>query len=148
MDLLQQLGITKEEVLDRIVSSALGMTADYRQTGEESWEDIPLSKVVDKKITTILGDLVETMKPKVQERIEKIMDGKIEEVFNLPFQPVDRFGNPQGEKKTIRELIADESRDYWEKMVDESGKPNSNNYSGKKHDSRRISRTRCNERVL
>ena len=52
-DLFEQIGITKEELIDRIVDKALGMAADYRQTGEESWEDIPLSEVVDDKITKV-----------------------------------------------------------------------------------------------
>jgi hypothetical protein len=36
MDILEQVGITKEELIDRIVEKALGITADYKQTGEET----------------------------------------------------------------------------------------------------------------
>ena len=91
-DLLDQIGITKEELIDRIVEKALGSTADCRQTGEESWDDIPLSAVVDQKITEAIGNLVESMKPFIKGRIEEIMDAEVGRVFLLPFQPVDHWG--------------------------------------------------------
>lgn len=124
MDLLEQVGITKEEIIDRIVERALGMAADYRQTGEESWEDIPLSSVVDKKITDAIGNLIESMKKTIQERIETIMTQEVEKVFTLPFQPVTQWGEKKGELTTIRDLIAKEASDYWNKEVDERGNPN------------------------
>jgi len=121
MDILEQVGITKEELIDRIVEKALGITADYKQTGEETWEDIPLSRVVDQKITAAIGNLVESMKPKIQDRINEIMDKEVEKVFSQPFTPVDRFGYGKGETTTIRELIAKEAIEYWTEKVDDNG---------------------------
>lgn len=130
MDILEQVGITKEEIIDRIVEKALGMTADYKQTGEESWEDIPLSSVVDKKITDAIGNLVGSMKKTIQERIEEIMTAEVEKVFTLPFQPVTQWGEKKGELTTIRDIIAKEASDYWNKIVDERGNPD-NQYGNK-----------------
>ena len=72
-NMLEQIGITKEELIERIVNKALGTTADYRQTGEETWVEIPFSDVVDKKITNAIGNIVESMKPLIGTRIETIM---------------------------------------------------------------------------
>lgn len=127
MDLLEQVGITKDELIDRIVDKALGITADHRQTGEETWEDIPLSSVVDAKITSAIGSLVDKMKPMIEGRINEIMNAEIEKVFTSPFQPVTRWGEPKGEMTTIRDIIAKEATDYWSKKVDSS---NGKEYTG------------------
>jgi hypothetical protein len=121
-DILVQLGITRESVVESIVSTALGMAADYKQTGEEAWENIPLSDVVDKKITAAIGNLVEGMNPFIQARIENIMDEKIREVFTSSFQQVDRWGKPTGEPTTVQDLIADEAKKYWVETVGNDGK--------------------------
>lgn len=123
MDILEQVGITKDELIDRIVEKALGITADYKQTGEESWEDIPLSSVVDRKITEAIGNLVDTMKKTIQTRIDEIMTREVEKVFTLPFQPVTRWGEKNGEETTIRDLIAKEADEYWKKVVNKNGEP-------------------------
>src|SRR4030042_6995113 len=108
MDILEQVGITKDELIDRIVEKALGITADYRQTGAESWEDIPLSSVVDKKITDAIGNLVESMKPLITGRIEAIMTDKIEEIFVAPFQKTNQWGEKIGETPTSKDIIEEE----------------------------------------
>lgn len=123
-NMLEQIGITKEELIERIVNKALGITADHRQTGEETWVEIPFSDVVDKKITNAIGNIVESMKPLIETRIETIMNEQINKVFTEPFQPVTRWGEPKGESTTIRDMIADEAKEYWSKNVDDSGKVN------------------------
>ena len=114
-NILEQIGITKEELIERIVNKALGITADHRQTDEETWVEIPFSDVVDKKITNAIGNIVESMKPLIETRIETIMTEQINKVFTEPFQPVTRWG---------------EAKEYWSKNVDDSGKVN-NGYGTK-----------------
>jgi len=128
---LEALGITKDDLVNRIVSAALGMAAGYKQTGEESWADVPLSSVVDAKITEAIGNLVDTMKPLLQQRIDEIMTTKITEVFTAPFTPTDRWGKPKGEPTTIRDMIADEAESYWAKTVGSDGKQPSDGYGEK-----------------
>lgn len=130
-DMLEQIGITKDELINRIVDKALGITADYRQTGEESWDEIPLSSVVDKKIEDAIGNLVGAMKPLIQERINSIMMEKIEEVFSKPFQPVNNWNEPKGDPTTIRDLIASEARTYWTAKVDANGRSDGSSYGDK-----------------
>lgn len=127
-DILAQIGITKEELIDRIVEKALGITADYRAVGPESWEDIPLSSVVDTKIEKAIGSLIETMSSKIESRINAIMSKKVEEVFTAPFQRVDKWGAKKGEPTTIRDMIFDEANEYWSKQVDRDGKQSSGGY--------------------
>lgn len=122
MDILTQIGITKEELIDRIVDTALGITAGYEQTGHESWEELPLSEVVDKKIETAIGKLVDRLKDQIEKQIDKIMAQKIEEVFNAPFQRTNQWGDKIGEPTTIRDMVANEAINYWNQKVDDDGK--------------------------
>jgi uncharacterized protein YajQ (UPF0234 family) len=126
-DLLEQIGITKDELINRIVDKALGITADYKQTGQESWSDIPLSDVVDRKIGEAIGNLVEQLKPMIKTRIDEIMQKEVEKVFTMPFQRLTRWGDKQGELTTIRDMIADTDKDYWSKKVNSRGE---DDYSG------------------
>ena len=127
MDILEQIGITKEELIERIADRALGIAADYRQTGEESWSDIPLSDVVDKKIRASIDKLMDGLQGRITERVDQIMVQKMEEVFTAPFQRTDRWGDKIGNPTTIREMIADQAAAYWNVSVDSSGKPTSYN---------------------
>ena len=131
MDILEQVGITKEELIERIVTRALGISAALEQTGEESWEEVPFSDVIDKKVNSAIGNFIEQFRPMIQFRINEIMNQKMNEVFEAPFQPVDKWGNKKGEETTIRDLIALDAKNYWSEKVDENGVVNSSSYSNK-----------------
>ena len=118
--ILEQIGITQDELIDRIVDRVLGMTAGYNQTGEDTYDEIPFSKVIDSKIEKALGDIVEKARESIQDKIDKIVTEKIEAVFSMPFQPVNRFGEKTGTETTIKELIANEATNYWTARVDPS----------------------------
>lgn len=127
MDILEQIGITKEELIERIADRALGIAADYKQTGEESWSDIPLSAVVDKKIKDSIDRLVQGLQGVITERVDQIMVQKMDEVFSTPFQRVDRWGQAVGNPTTIRDLVAEEATRYWSVKVDQYGKESTYN---------------------
>jgi hypothetical protein len=122
-DLLEQLGITREEVIDKIVNKALGAVASYRQTGEETWEDIPLHTTVDKKIKQSIDGLMESMKVQINGRIDEILANEISRIFSGPFQQVNTYGEPVGELTTVREMIMNFAKNYWNDRVDSNGKP-------------------------
>ena len=130
MDILEQVGITKEELIERIVTRALGIAAALEQTGEESWEEVPFSDVIDKKVNSAIGNFIEQFRPMIQFRINEIMNQKMNEVFEAPFQPVDKWGNKKGDETTIRDLIALDAKNYWSEKVDENGKV-SDSYNNK-----------------
>ena len=129
-NILEQVGITKEELIERIVEKALGITAEHKQTGEETWEEIPLSSVVDEKINSAIGDFISKMEPFITKRIEIIMDEQIEAVFNKPFQKVNNWGEKKGEVTTIKDIIYDDAKKYWTLMVDKDGRE-TNGYGDK-----------------
>lgn len=131
MNLLEQLGITKEEMLERITDRALGLTADHRQTGEESCEEIPFSSVIDKNIKEALKKFVESMEGKITERIETLLNERMIEVFERSYQPIDRWGKEIGPRTTVRDKIMDMAESYWMDAVDASGQK-ADNYSAKK----------------
>ena len=129
--IFEQIGITQEELIERIVDKALGCTAEYKQTGEESWEDLPFSEVVDNKISKALSGIIDALKPAIQEKIDCLIEKEVEKVFTSPFQRVDRWGEPKGKPITIRDIIATETQDYWSTIVDHNGKPSSEYHSDK-----------------
>lgn len=122
-NLLEQLGITREEVIDRIVNKALGLNSDSKQVGKDEWETVPFSEVVDQKIEQAIGNILESAKTVIQNKIFETVDREAKKVFDSPFQMVNRFGEPTGDLITIRDLIANESLDYWNTEVDEKGQP-------------------------
>lgn len=132
MGLLEQLGITKAEMLERITDRALGIAADHRQTGEESWEDIPFSSVVDRNIKAAIERLVASMESKISERIDSLLNEKMIEVFERAYQPVDRWGNPVGPMTTVRDRIMDMAESYWMEPVDSGGKRDYSGYLDRK----------------
>jgi len=123
-NILEQIGITSDELIERIVDKALGMTADYKQTGEETWSEIPFSKVVDAKITAAIGSLIEKMSPIIETRIEDILEAEAQKIFLNPFQRVNKFGEAVGGPTTIKDIIADSAVTYWTTIVGADGKPN------------------------
>lgn len=123
--LLEELGITREEVMDRIVAQALGSVANYRQTGEETWEDIPLSADVDKRINQAVVALMKSMESHIHARVEEHLRVELQKTFEAPFQRVNSIGEPVGEPTTVREMIVEYAKNYWNEKVDSQGKPGS-----------------------
>ena len=126
MDILEQLGITKEELIDRITEKALGLTADTRaypdHNGEPVWEEIPFSSVIDTKINGVIDAAIKGMSAKIEERVSELITAKVDTVLCAPFQRVDRWGTAIGSPTTIKDLIADKTESYWKETVDRNGK--------------------------
>jgi hypothetical protein len=129
-DLLTQLGITKDDLIDRVVDKVLGFTSGHIQTGEDMWEDVPLAKEIDNKIHSAIGSLVKAAEPMIQSRITTIMDAQVEAIFSAPFYRRDQWGGQTGVPTTIRDMIYEQSEKYWITEVDENGKVG-NGYSKK-----------------
>ena len=123
MDILEQVGITKDELIERIVERALGVAAAFRQTGCESWEEIPLSEVVDKKITEAIGNLVKEFEEKIKTRVDEITSAEVNKLLDKPFCPVDEWGQVIGEATTVKQIIVNYASGYWDVKVGTDGKP-------------------------
>jgi hypothetical protein len=121
-DILQQLGLKKEEIIDIIVNRALNLPADYRSNGENSWESIPFHEVIDTKINKAISNLIQESMTAIQIKIDQIVERETSKIFNSPFQPVDRFGAPVGNPTTVKDIIADTIAKYWNVRVNSEGK--------------------------
>lgn len=103
---LEQLGITKEDILDRVA----GQIVD--QLGEDAAQDI-------RKFVT----------SKVQENILKTVDALVSNqaraAFETVFQPVDAFGEKVGSPTTLREAFLAKCKQWWTQKVDKEGRPSS-----------------------
>jgi hypothetical protein len=117
-DILEQLGITREEIIDRIVVKALGLNISQ----SEEWEHVPFSVRVEEIISEKVTSIVEESKPMIQEKIYSMIDREVEKIFTGPFYKVNRWGDKIGEATTLRDVIADEAISYWNQKVTYDGK--------------------------
>lgn len=122
-NILEQIGITREELIERIVNKALGLATDYKSTAPESWEEVPFSEVVDRNIGKAIGNLIDTMTPLLQDRINDIINRETEKIFNSPFQRVDSWGKPIGDPISVRDMIKEITTKYWDTAVNDKGEP-------------------------
>ena len=86
-------------------------------------------------------DLYDRVRNGVNARIDKLFADKVDallseviskivsEGFDRSYQKVDTFGNPQGEKTTIRQELERLVSNYWEARVDNKGRPTDSSYS-------------------
>lgn len=120
-DLLKQLGITREEIIDRITSKALGLAADQVQGEDGEWQDVAFCQVAEKKIEEAIKNLIKNLQPTIQQKIDQLVTARTEEIFLKPFQPVNEWGEKQGEPTTIKDMISKEAIKFWECAVDDNG---------------------------
>lgn len=121
MNLLEELGITKEELIERTIGKILELPSGFQQTGEEEYVEVSIHKEVKQQVNSMIKGIVESSKGVIQKAIDDAIRENVEAVFSKPFCKIDRFGDQQGETTTIRAMIADEATAYWTKKVDSNG---------------------------
>jgi hypothetical protein len=122
LEILTALGITREDVLDKAINYLVELPSDYRRVSEEDWISSPLYKSLDIRIDNEVNSMLKKMSVSINERLEKMMQEKIDETFNLPFQRTDCWGDPIGKKTSIREIIKERADSYLSEKVDNDGK--------------------------
>lgn len=124
MNILEQLGITQEELINRTINTILKVPYDFDWNGnpEELGEPLYIHEAVEKALTTKINGIVDSLNDKITEKIDNIIDEKLEEVFTIPFQPVNRWGEKKGGPITVKDKIMEEALTYWNTKVNNSGK--------------------------
>jgi hypothetical protein len=110
------IDITKEELLELAAQKLADM--HYNDGDIESVRAI-VSKEVEKRIAKSVGETIDSF---LKEALEKIVASEI--------QPLNVWGEPVGEKTTIKDLLHKKALNYWAEKVDSSGKP-STSYNAK-----------------
>lgn len=127
-NIIDQLGITREEIIDIIVNKALGEKAkslsdEFDPENGDSWENFPYLEDVDKQIREIIRTYIKNRTEGIENQINKIMEEEIDKVFKLSYQPVNQWGEKLGGITTIRDVIANEATKYWSVIVNDRGEP-------------------------
>lgn len=86
------------------------------------------------KFTPLLGEIIhiiadklknqiwEDEKKQLQARIQEVLDNELMKILNNTFQPVNHWGDKDGQPTTIKQIFIDKSKDYWLQQVDSNGK--------------------------
>jgi len=79
-------------------------------------------QAVDARISKLFSEVVDT-------RVTEAIDAMVRDGFDREYQAVTSFGQPVGEKTTIRKELEKQIGGYWNTFVDRHGKPTTNTYS-------------------
>ena len=110
---LEDCGITREEVLDRLVDRL----ADSIHRSME----ISIEKKVEEAFARRAQDII-------IDRVSRITDKYLE----TPYQPVNSWGEKVGEPTSVAEIIETTFQTWWKTPVDKAGKPVSSSFYGSK----------------
>lgn len=121
MAILEELGITREELIQRTIDKILEIPSGFESSGVEDYVEVSIHDEVKQAINNQVKAIVEKSSLAIQKAIDDAIRENVEAVFSKPFTPVDRWGDKKGTPTTIRDMIADESMTYWTKKVNERG---------------------------
>lgn len=107
---LETLGITKEDIIDRAV---------------EHLADIDRGEIMSVIRSEVQKEIAKTA-PAV---ITKALTEAVDNILNLEYQQLDEWGDPKKgqEKTTLRELVKKKALGFLNEKVDSRGEPNSYN---------------------
>jgi predicted transcriptional regulator len=107
---LEQLGITKDELADRVVDN-VAYRLLYGETADEdgntmSGLESTFSRQLKERLLKAIGEAVDALAEK------HVVPTLIEQIEELDFQPRSRYGEPKGEAITYKEYLASRA-DIW-----------------------------------
>ncbi len=122
MNLLTELGITKDELIERTVCKILEIPSNAGVDDYGEFIELSIHEEVKKQVNDSIKSVIEQSKEVIQNTIDEAIKKNVEEAFTKPFYPLDNWGRPKSEKPTtIYDLIADEAKDFWNQTVNNRG---------------------------
>lgn len=115
--MLDQLGITKEDILDKVSEKIL---SDFSERGESVYE-IAMQRMD--------GEIRERLSKGLNARIDDVLNQGVAKLLEQKVTPRNIFGDKEGEETTIRAALADRAKTFWLTKVDINGKES--NWGGK-----------------
>ena len=113
---------------------------DLDWLGEDGSVDETIKEEIINNITSKVNkDILKTAENTAKERIEEVISLRIDEHVNKileemmlkEFQPVDRYGDAVGKKKTVKGMIKDRLDNYMTESVDSNGNKTEDRYNSK-----------------
>lgn len=128
MDLIATLGLSPEELQDRIIEravSALLETTEYYEDGDTFTDHSPLAQRLQKSVK-------ETIDAKIAEIAEKhVLPNVSTYIENVQLQKTNEWGEKQGKPVTFIEYLVQRANAYMVEEVGHDGKTKSESgYSG------------------
>jgi hypothetical protein len=116
---LEQLGITKDELADRVVDSIANRLL-YREVANEdgnmvSGLESAFSHQLEERLLKAIGEAVNALAEK------HVVPALVDRVEELDFQPQSRYGEPKGEPITYKEYLAGRADTWLTQTVDHDG---------------------------
>ena len=119
MSLLQEIGLTQEEIQDRVIERIAEKSLSHMVMDDEGFDcevGSSLSRALDKKIKDTINAAVESygdkhVKPKIVEHIE-----------TLVIEKTNSYGEKKGEPITFLEYLIERAEVYMLEAVDMNGK--------------------------
>ncbi len=102
--------IDKKELLELAATKLAEM--HYNEQQDYDW----IKKYVNKEVYDLLNK-------RVNAAIDKSLSDLMPEILNTKVSPVNIWGEKSGEAKTIKDLLHEKAKNYWDETVDEKGKP-------------------------
>lgn len=119
MDLIATLGLTPEELQDRIIERAVSTlleTTQYDEDGDSFTDHSPLAQRLQKLVK-------ETIDAKIAEIAEKhILPNVSSYIENVKLQQTNKWGEKQGEPVTFIEYLTQRAEAYMVEEVSHDGK--------------------------
>ena len=92
-------------------------------------------QIINNASNNIVSSLKRDIKEEILKNVRSVVSQKINDLVTETlgdiYQPIDSFGEPKGEKTTLREVFKKSCTDWWNEFVDKSGNP-CNEYHGQK----------------
>ena len=114
MSTLQELGISREDILDKVAEKFIVSLDDD-------------GSIIDSVRRKIVSEIVEGARPKIDE----ILEGALIELVDTKFEPVDEWGERTSDKPTtLRQMVKDRALSFLAEKVNGDGKATTYNAVG------------------
>lgn len=117
---LSALGITREELIDRIVEKVANDLM-----GDEERLGVRVRDVINTKVDKAVALALTAAMP-------ARVDAVFEKALSVEYTPINIWGEPTGAPRSIREVMLERAAQYMEQPVNEVGNPISTNSYGPK----------------
>lgn len=109
---LEDIGITKEELLEKVAEN---LVEDLHDGAKRQIEQF----------------IHEEIKGQIRSQVSAIIMDTARKTFDGTFQPVNCFGEREGEPTTIREMFVQRAKEWWLQKVNSNGEPSTSYGSNK-----------------
>lgn len=114
-------GITKTEIIELAAQKLADQLVDIES----------LQELAERQIESRIKVLFETS---INGRVEEFLKTEMERILSQEICPVDIYGEKVGKATSIKAVLAERARVFWDTKVSEDGKPQDGYYGKPRHE--------------